>query len=142
MCTNTCAQPEGHFQRFGGLLRNHPDQIQTMSNHQVRKRTAEKFLQTLRALRLKCSNFQENCKMQFFADRFRKWENSLGTNIEHMPSRCMADGAEDLHSLLFSAHRPARLLVHVRCPRNFSPRLPPKSYDVLREPQGQKSPKK
>ena len=86
-----------------------------MTKYQVRKRTAKNFLQFFS---LKCCIFQEKCKTcNFSADRFRKWENSLGTNMEHMQSRCMVGGAKKkLHSLLSCWSACARLLVHVRCP--------------------------
>ena len=40
MCTNKGAQPEGHFQRLGGLLSNHPNQKKTtkLSNAKVHSR--------------------------------------------------------------------------------------------------------
>ena len=38
------------FQRLGGLLSNHPNQNQRTTNYQMRKCTAEKFLQLFRAL--------------------------------------------------------------------------------------------
>ena len=50
MCTNKCAQPEGHFSVLGGLLSNHPNQNQKTTNYQMRKCTAKKFLQLFRAL--------------------------------------------------------------------------------------------
>ena len=36
MYTNKCAQPEGHFQRLGGVLSNHPNQNQKTTNYQTR----------------------------------------------------------------------------------------------------------
>ena len=61
-------------------------------------------------------------KCNFFAHRFRKWENSLGTNIEHMQSRCMAGGAKNPSFLaIFCSSACARLLVHFRCPLRFGP---------------------
>ena len=109
MCTTTCAQPEGHFQRFGGLLTNHPDQTPNNAELSSEKVRCQKVSATF--FTLKVSKFQEKCKTcNFSADCFCKWESSLETNIEHMQSRCIAGGAQkELHSLLFSAHR----LVHV-----------------------------
>ena len=99
--------------------------IKKATNYQMRKCTAEKFLQLFRSL--KCSKFQGKRKMFFFADQSRKWENSLGTNIEHMQSRCMAGGAKSRSFLaIFCSSASASLLVHVRCPL---------SRTLLAEPQ-------
>ena len=62
------------------------------------------------------ANSKESARTQFFTDRFRR-ENSLGTNIEHVQSRCMADGARRPSFLaIFCLSARAHLLVHVRCP--------------------------
>ena len=55
--------------------------------------------------------------MQFFRGPFSQMGNSLGTNFEHMQSRCMAGGAKNPSFLaIFCSSVCARLLVHVRCP--------------------------
>ena len=85
MCTKKCAQPEGHFQRLGGLLTNHLDQNPNNDKLSSEKVHCRKVFATF-SRSLKCSKFKKVQKRNFFGDRFRKWENSLGTNIEHMQS--------------------------------------------------------
>ena len=63
MCTNKCAQPDGHFQRLGGLLTR--TKIQITMGYQVRGCTAEKFLQLSRALSY-AANSRESAKCSFF----------------------------------------------------------------------------
>ena len=58
--------------------------------------------------------------MQIFCGPFSQMGNSLGTNIEHMQSRCMAGGAKNPSFLaIFCSSACAHLLVHVRCPLIF-----------------------
>ena len=120
ICTNKCAQPEGHFNIFGAswaITRTKIQKNYKLSNEKVHcRKVSATFSRSL-----KCGNFQGNCKFNFFADCFRKWENSLVTNIEHMQSRCMAGSAKKLSFLaIFCSAACARLLVHVRCPLTFS----------------------
>ena len=87
---NTRAAPNVHqqmcttgrpFQRLGGLLSNHPNQNQDdkFSNEKTHcRKVSATFSRSL-----KCWEFQGKYKNAFlFADRFRKYENSLGTNIQ------------------------------------------------------------
>ena len=109
------------FQRLEGLLSNHLDQNQE----------EQQIIKWESALPKSFCNFFALSKMQqfpgkmqkcnFFADRFRKWENSLGTTVEHMQSRCMAGSAKKLSFLaIFCSSVCARLLVHVRCPAEYA----------------------
>ena len=50
MCTNKFAQPQGHFQRLGGLLTNHPDPNPNNDELSSERCTLKKSLQLFRAL--------------------------------------------------------------------------------------------
>ena len=54
-------------------------------------------------------------KGNFFADPFRKWKNSLGTNNRHMQST-VGRAKEPSFLAIFCSSICARLLVHVGCP--------------------------
>ena len=105
------------FQHLGGLLSNHPNQNQKKTNNYQWESALPKSFCNFFALSEMRQFPRKVQKCNFFADHFRKWENSLGTNIEHMQSRCMAGSAKRLSFLaIFCSAACARLLVHVRCP--------------------------
>ena len=63
-------------------------------------------------------------RCNFFADSFREWKDSLGTNIEHVQSRCMVGSANKPSFLaILCSSACARLLVHVRCPLTYIVRM-------------------
>ena len=119
MCTNKCAQAESHFSVLGASWAITRTKIKKQQIIKWESALPESFCNFF-ALSEMRQFLRKVQKCNFFADRFRKWENSLGTNIEHMQSRCMAGSTKKLSFLaIFCSAACARLLVHVRCPMNF-----------------------
>ena len=103
------------FQPLGCFVSNHPDQKQKqliIKQESALPKSVCNFF-ALSEMQQSAGNAR---RMPFFVDRFRNCEDSLGTSIEHIQSRCMEGGAQkpSFPAILCSSAC-ARLLVHVRC---------------------------
>ena len=108
------------FQRLGGLLSNHPNKIKKTTNSQMRESALPKSFCNFFALSEMLGNPGKVENAIFSRTVFANEKNSLGTNIEHLQSRCMAGSAKKPSFLaIFCSSACARLLGHVRCPLNL-----------------------
>ena len=97
------------FQRLGGLLSNHPDQIKK-SNKLSNERVLCRKVSATFPRSLKCGNFQEKCKNAIISRTvFANEKTHLGPTLNTCKVGVWRAVLKIFHSLLFSAHR----LVHV-----------------------------
>ena len=117
MCTNKCAQPEGHVQRLGGLLSNHPNQNKRNNKLSNEKVHCQKVSATF-PCSLKCRKFQGKCKNATFSRTvFANEKTHFGPTLNTCISRCMAGSTKKPSFLaIFCSSACARLLVHVGYP--------------------------